>query len=336
MPLRFRILAAAPDATATPATPDIGPAVERLVDVSDDVAEIRFGRREGLEIVLPFPALSGLHARLVRANGGGFWLEDLGSRNGTARADRELPPHGRAPLRPGERFRLANVWIVFEGAAPATGPGKSGAAVEGTGTLARRLVRDLLAGRADGGAVARLTVASGPEAGRVLRLERPDHEYTVGRDPSCDLALAAGDLSRAHAGLTRRWEGAFVRDLGSKNGVNVGEEPVEGERRLRDGDRLRLGAVAFSFEDPEDRYLRQLELASPGPPPPVPPPSSKPAARSSVNLSHPDLSRIPSPQEIAPADAALPSTRAARAVLAVAAMVLFAAIALLVFFFFLP
>src|SRR5258708_8566128 len=132
MPLRFRMLAVDPGA------PDPGPAVERQVDVPAAVPEIRFGRRDDLEIVLPFSPLSGLHARLVRS-GGGFVLEDMGSRNGTAREDRVLPPSGRAPLQAGERFRLANIWLVFEGPVAAG----AGAAVEGTGTLARPLVRDL-------------------------------------------------------------------------------------------------------------------------------------------------------------------------------------------------
>ncbi|HEX3694547.1 MAG TPA: FHA domain-containing protein [Polyangia bacterium] len=323
MPLRFRILAVAADA------PDPGPAVERQVDVPDGAAEIRLGRRDDLEIVLPFAALSGLHARLLRTTIG-FVLEDLGSRNGTAVEDRVLTAHGRTPLQPGQRFRLANIWLVFEGPVPA-GAG----AVEGTGTLARRLVSDLFAHRPGGGEVARLIVTSGPDAGRALHLDRADHPYSVGRDPEGDLVLTTGELSRAHASLLRRWEGVFVRDLASKNGVTVGDEPVEGERRLHDGDRLRMGAVEFSFEDPEDRYLRQMDAPLPAPRP------SLLAGVSGVNLSHPDLSRVPMPMEIAPsggamADAHRPLSHRARLILAIAGMVVFTAIGLLVLLAFLP
>ena len=323
MPWRFRILAAAADA------PDPGPVVERQVDVPDEVAEIRFGRRDDLDIVLPFPALSGLHARLLRA-GPGFALEDLGSRNGTAIDDEALPMHGRASLKPGQRFRLANVWIVFEGIVPASGP------VEGTGTLARRLVRDLFAGRPGGAEVARLTVVGGPDAGRALRLDRPDHSYQVGRDPTCDLVLTTGELSRAHASFVRRWEGVFVRDLQSKNGVTVAGQPISGEQRLHDGDQLRMGAVELSFEDPEDRYLRQMDVPTGAAAPPA-----LTAGVSGVNLSHPDLSRLPLPIEIAPSEAMLaqgqpPLTHRTRFVLAIAGMVVFTAIGLLVFLALLP
>ncbi|MEA2698261.1 MAG: hypothetical protein QOI66_2532 [Myxococcales bacterium] len=334
MPLRFRILAAAADSS------DPGPAVERLVDVPDDVPEIRFGRREGLEITLPFAALSGLHARLVR-DGEAFVVEDLGSRNGTAVDEQPLPPRGRSTLRPGQRFRLANVRIVFEGVVAGQGTGARVVVgtVEGTGTLARRLVRDLFAGRPGGGDVARLTVASGPDAGRTLRLERAEHGYAVGRDPSCDLVLPGGDLSRAHASLTRRWEGVFVRDLGSKNGVSVAERKIEGEHRLRDGDRVQMGGVVFSFEDPEDRYLRQMEAPAAAAPPP--PPAWKTSALSGVNLSHPDLSRLPMSVEIAPdlaslSDSHRPASHSTRFIIAIAAMVIFTAIGLLVFLSFLP
>mgnify|MGYP001768013595 CR=1 FL=1 len=38
-------------------------------------------------------------------------------------------------------------------------------------------------------------------------------------------------------------------------------ERIAGERRLRDGDILRMGETILRFVDPEDRYLRQMEAA---------------------------------------------------------------------------
>jgi pSer/pThr/pTyr-binding forkhead associated (FHA) protein len=323
MPLRFRIL------PGEASSADPGPAVERTVDVPDGVTEVRFGRREGLEVILPFPSLSGLHARLVR-QGDAYFLSDLGSRNGTVIEGEPLPAHGRAPLRAGQRFRLAHIWLAFDGLVPA-----GSTMAEGTGTLARRLVRDLFAGRPGGGDVARLTVTSGPEAGRVLRLEKPDHTYVVGRESTCDLMLAAGDLSRAHASFVRRWEGVFVRDHESKNGVLVAGQRVQGEHRLHDGDQLAMGAITFSFVDPEDRYLRQLE-SQPSVAAPVVP------AISSVNLSHPDIRHPPSALELAPhsgafgSGARVPPGPGTRLIIALAALVLFGAIGLLVYLIFLP
>ncbi|HET6281443.1 MAG TPA: FHA domain-containing protein [Polyangia bacterium] len=267
MPLRFRILAA----DRRTATQEPAPSADRVVDVADDLQEIRFGRGAGLEVELPFPALSARHARLVRAGQGDggagagpeqWLLEDLGSTNGTAVDGRRLPPGTGHPLRPGQTFRLAHISLVFEGLAPA---GHSDAkAAEGTGTIARRLVSDLFA-RLDDAEAAQVIVLNGAAAGRVLRLGRRDRPYTVGRAPSCDLAVDADQVSREHAGFTRRWEGVFVHDLGSKNGIDVAGVRVSGTQRLRDGDRVDVGSIELRLDDPEDRYLRSME-AEDGPP----------------------------------------------------------------------
>jgi predicted component of type VI protein secretion system len=73
------------------------------------------------------------------------------------------------------------------------------------------------------------------------------------------LVVPDDDISREHAEFERRWDGVFVRDLDSKNGVLLMGERLAGERRLSDGDVLRLGQTTFRLEDPEDRYLRQLQ-----------------------------------------------------------------------------
>ena len=52
-----------------------------------------------------------------------------------------------------------------------------------------------------------------------------------------------------------------MRDVDSKNGVVLRGERLAGERRLSDGDVLRLGQTTFRLDDPEDRYLRQLQEA---------------------------------------------------------------------------
>lgn len=260
MALRFRILAA--DRRSPPNEP--APAEDRVVDVADDLSEIRLGRRVGLEVALPFPALSSLHARLVR-HGDGWALEDLGSTNGTALEDHRLTAHQPRPLRPGQTFRLAHVAVVFEGVVAAD------RSAEGTGTIARRLVSDLFAGRDDAEAP-QMIVLNGAASGRVLRLARPDRPYTVGRSPTCDLSVDIDEISREHAGFSRGWEGVFVHDLGSKNGISVAGARVIGTRRLRDGDCVDVGPITLRLDDAEDRYLRAMEESEGHPPPAAVPP----------------------------------------------------------------
>jgi pSer/pThr/pTyr-binding forkhead associated (FHA) protein len=247
LPLRFRIR---PPSTAGAPAP-----VERTVDVTFARGSMVLGRRAGIDIELPFGAVSGLHARIERAPAG-WSVIDLGSANGTYVGDRRLVRGEACPLRVGETLRLANVTLVFEGE-HATGK-NTAVRPETTASLARRLVSDLF-GAAHPAEVARLVVESGPSAGRAMAFASPGKRYTVGRAPTCDLVLPDDDVSREHATFERRWDGVEVRDLGSKNGVEIGGDRIEGERRLADGEVLVMGNTRLRFEDPEDRYLRNMQ-----------------------------------------------------------------------------
>jgi pSer/pThr/pTyr-binding forkhead associated (FHA) protein len=233
------------------------------VEFPDEASEIRIGRRSDLELPLPFSILSGVHARLVRGQGSnqgsnkdGWQLEDLGSRNGTFLAGARLKPGEKRALGPGAQFSLAHVDLVFEGA---TAPGIGS---EGTESIARRLVSDLFSSGAEPSAPT-VVVVSGAPTRSVLRLEVLDRPYVVGRVDSCDLRLPVEEISREHASFTRRWDGVFVADLGSKNGVRV-SGVIAGSQRVRDGDLIQIGPVSLRLFDPEDRYLREFEARADG------------------------------------------------------------------------
>jgi hypothetical protein len=104
----------------------------------------------------------------------------------------------------------------------------------------------------------------------------------VGRDPSCDIVVTDGSVSRKHGRLERRGEAWWVVDLGSANGTYVNSLKV-GEQALRNGQELRFGALAFRvdvIEDPEATVSAAIlddsatVMAPTGPPPlpPTPPP----------------------------------------------------------------
>lgn len=75
-----------------------------------------------------------------------------------------------------------------------------------------------------------------------------DGEVVLGRDPSCAVALPAGDVSRRHARVVPDGEGHLVLDLGSTNGTWVNGREVA-VHRLAPGDRVQIGAFVA-------RYLR--------------------------------------------------------------------------------
>jgi hypothetical protein len=91
------------------------------------------------------------------------------------------------------------------------------------------------------GRVGTLVTADGR---RIPVAERP---VVIGRLSSCDIPLGDPQVSRRHAEVRRDPEGFAVFDLGSTNGTVVNGAPVR-ERRLSDGDELRIGSATIRFE----------------------------------------------------------------------------------------
>jgi pSer/pThr/pTyr-binding forkhead associated (FHA) protein len=249
MPLRLRLL---PSTAAPPgARGGRGPTEARTIELPDDAVEIRIGRHPDLELPLPYPALSALHARLFRAEVG-WQIEDLGSTNGTRVDGERLAPRAARALAPGAQLTLGQVTLVWDGTVA------SGTGAERTATIAKRLVSDLFAASPDL-AMPTLAIASGVPARAPLRLETTDRRYVAGRGETCDLRLASEEISREHLEIIRRWDGVVVKDLGSKNGVLVNDLLLTEPRRLRDGDMVQVGPAILRLSDPADRYLREFE-----------------------------------------------------------------------------
>ncbi len=256
MPLRLRVI------PRTDEKPDEGqvPPTERIVEFIDDLDEIRIGRSSDAELSLPFKALSGLHARLLRkrtstGERGNAWLvEDLESKNGTFVGKAKLKPGEQRLMFAGDRLDLGPVKVVFDGHAAAA-PG-----AEHTATIARRLVNDLLLASPGAGAPT-LSVISGAENVETLKLLDRDRPYFIGRGKTCDMCFPFEELSRQHASLTRTWNGVVLRDQGSKNGIQVNGITVATSQRLSDGDEIEMGPLRLVLMDPEDKYLRDLDGA---------------------------------------------------------------------------
>jgi pSer/pThr/pTyr-binding forkhead associated (FHA) protein len=306
MPIRLRVLA---HAVGT------APAVERAVEIADGTSEIRIGRRSDLELPLPFPEVSPVHARIRRA-GRELLLEDLGSAGGTWLGAERLVPGVPRPLVPGTELAIAHVALVFEG------EGAAGGRAEGTATIARRLVADLFAAAPDGG-TPELELLGGPEPGRRLVLRESGRPYLLGRGPECDLAIAVEEISREHAAFVWTAEGVVVRDLGSKNGIMLAGARLEAAHHLRDGDVVGVGPLALRLRDPVDRYLRELEQ----------PPSGAPAAEALPEAApepEPEATSASEPASAAAPEPPRPPTRAGRFAMIVALVVLAAVAAAVV------
>jgi len=67
----------------------------------------------------------------------------------------------------------------------------------------------------------------------------------LGRGPTATLRLPDDYCSREHARFVARDDGLYVEDVGARNGIFVNGERVLADRRLTDGDEVRLGRTVI-------------------------------------------------------------------------------------------
>ena len=108
------------------------------------------------------------------------------------------------------------------------------------------------AGAAGRAGAAFLVYDDGSGQQQVYPLEESASRIRIGRGSATDLWLAWDDLaSRLHAELERSGDDWVLADDGlSANGTFCNGERLEGRRRLRDGDRLRIGHTELVFRAP--------------------------------------------------------------------------------------
>ena len=92
--------------------------------------------------------------------------------------------------------------------------------------------------------------------------------FTIGRTRDCDLCLTDLSVSRMHALLIRREDGWVLSDLGSHNGTRLNGWLVREAVRVRAGDRVEFGSMAFIIQDDQPAApppAGQQEDEGPGP-----------------------------------------------------------------------
>jgi len=106
-------------------------------------------------------------------------------------------------------------------------------------------------------------VAYAPDGVRRFPIHRD--ELILGSEESCDIQLPYAGVAQRHARLTRKDEGLFIEDLGSRKGVLVSGKRVR-ESALEVLDEIRLGGVTLLVED----VAPERPKKEPPPPPPAP------------------------------------------------------------------
>ncbi len=92
---------------------------------------------------------------------------------------------------------------------------------------------------------AALVVLYGQDLGRKYDLTAPSS--LIGRSSRCDICVDQDSVSRSHAKIILSGTKTSIVDLGSTNGTIINDEPVEGERELRNGDFIKVGRTIFKY-----------------------------------------------------------------------------------------
>ena len=105
-----------------------------------------------------------------------------------------------------------------------------------------------------------LVVLTGLSAGKVHRLDQ--QSFTIGRDAEADMRAEGNGVSRQHARLSKRDDGAIeLTDLGSRNGTFCNGTRIA-TRVLESGDKIQIGdttVLRFDYHDAlEEEYQRRL------------------------------------------------------------------------------
>jgi predicted component of type VI protein secretion system len=107
-----------------------------------------------------------------------------------------------------------------------------------------------------------LVATGGPLLGR--RFEVTPRGLILGREDSCDVAIADPNVSRQHARVLLHNGAVWVQDAGSRNGVFVNDKRLARPKQIGTSDRLTVGGQAFRIE------LQAPADDADAPPPPVP------------------------------------------------------------------
>jgi len=223
-----------------------------LKEIPLDKPRLTIGRKPDNDLVIDNPAVSGHHA-LIFSEGGVFFIEDLGSTNGTFVNDAKIQ---KEKLKNSDRVAVgAHVLIYQDEIAPASTPPME---IESDKTILPDTAKQIEPVKAVPG-TANTAAAEGKKAEKVGRLtvvsgetDRKTYELTghltvIGAEDTATVRLT-GWFAPKNAALISLKGSTYVISLpegGKKTTVNG--EAVQGKKPLHDGDLIIIAGVQFQF-----------------------------------------------------------------------------------------
>ncbi len=206
-------------------------------------SEFTIGRKDGNDLVVEDPAVSGRHARLVKIHAV-YFLEDLGSTNGTFVNGQKIE---RRQLRDTDVVAIGKHRLIFreENAAPAAEGASAVSASDRTMVITGSTLpsRGLSAQKAG-----MIQVVSG-------RTNRKEYQLTkqltiIGSSPDATIKLAGWFTPKTAAMIGRRGQSYYLAAADDGKKVLVNNQAVKGQVDLKDGDLVEVAGARMYF------YLR--------------------------------------------------------------------------------
>src|SRR5882757_2280657 len=91
-----------------------------------------------------------------------------------------------------------------------------------------------------------VVITAGKMQGKSISIVTP--EFIIGRDPECHLRPASPLISKKHCAFLVEGDKAAIRDFGSTNGTLLNNEPITGDRPIKNGDVVKVGPIEFRVD----------------------------------------------------------------------------------------
>ena len=226
-----------------------------LKEIPLDKPRLTIGRMPDNDLVIDNPAVSGHHA-LIFSEEGAFFIEDLGSTNGTFVNDAKIQ---KEKLKNSDRVTVGKHVLIYQdeiAAPPSPPPPPKETESDKTMILDTAKQKELLKAAqgtmktaAVGGKttekVGRLTVVSG-------ETDRKEYELTgrltvIGAQDTATVKLTGWFAPKNASLISRRGSAYFVSMPEGAKKITVNGEAVQGQTQLHDGDIIIIAGVHIQF-----------------------------------------------------------------------------------------
>lgn len=205
---------------------------------------LTIGRKEGNDLVIDNPAISGSHAQIVQEEEN-FFIEDLGSTNGTYVNGQKITRH---ILKSSDTVLIGNHTIEFfsekPGEAESPKPAPRARSMGETMIIAPAEQKIIMAATEKMEVLGGFIIIQGDTDKKEYLLK--DRITTIGKDAAALIPLKGFFAPKVAALVNRRKDGYFISPSSGKD-LKINDQKVTQRYDLKDGDMVEIGDLKMQF-----------------------------------------------------------------------------------------